>query len=51
MTVRVIYTDGYTSYYGYASVDGLKIEDGCLYISVYGNIRLVEEVLGYASVY
>lgn len=52
MTVQVIYTDGYTSYLGYASVEELKIaKDNRLYISVYGNVFVVEEVLSYASAY
>ena len=51
MTVQVIYTDGYTSYRGYASVEELKIaEDDRLYISIYGNVFVVDEVLSYASV-
>lgn len=52
MTVHVVYTDGYTRYLGYASVEELKIaEDDRLYISVYGNIFVVDEVLSYASAY
>ena len=52
MTVQVIYTDGYTSYRGYASVDELKIaKDDRLYISIYGNVFVVDEVLSYESRY
>lgn len=51
MTVQVLYTDGYTSYRGYASVEELKIaKDDRLYISIYGHVYVVEEVLSYESI-
>lgn len=51
-TVQVIYTDGYTRYFGHASTEELKIaKDDRLYISIYGNVFVVEEVLSYASAY
>lgn len=52
MTVQVLYTDGYTSYRNYASIEELKIAaDDRLYISVFGNVYVVEEVLSYESSY
>ena len=52
MIVQVLYTDGYISYRNYASVEELKIAvDDRLYISVFGNVYVVEEVLSYESSY
>ena len=51
MTVQVRYTCGSYRYFKYVAADELKIaEDDNLYVSVFGSVYVVEEVLSYESI-
>lgn len=52
MIVQVRYACGSYRYFKYVAADELKIAaDDRLYVSVFGNVYVVEEVLSYESSY